>query len=118
MTPAQTMAMFEAFSAELATIGEGVDGLADLISAHVRQAPGEARPQALVQAQALDDLIQRLDALRVLAGGLARGEAIEAALDGVPLAALADRLRGAVLLSSASAAVLSEPAGGDLMLFD
>jgi len=116
MTPAQTTAMFEALSIELEMIGEGVDGLAALISEHVRQAPVEARPQALVQAQALDDLIQRLDALRVLAGGLARGEPVEAALDGVLLAALADRLRGAVLLSAP--AVRSTPVGGDLMLFD
>jgi len=116
MTPAQTTAMFAAFSAELATIGEGVDGFADLISAHVHQASVEARPQALIQAQALDDLIQRLDALRVLAAGLARGEAIELALDGVPLAALADRLSGAVLASSR--APNATPVSGDLMLFD
>ncbi len=116
MTPAQTTAMFAAFSAELATIGEGVDGFADLISAHVRQASAEARPQALIQAQALDDLIQRLDALRVLAGGLARGEAVEVALDGVSLAALADRLSSAVLPASRTAC--PTPVSGDLMLFD
>jgi len=108
--------MFQAFSVELATMGEGVEGLAGLVSDHVRQAPAEARPRALIQAQALDELTQRLDAMRSLAVVLARGEPVEAALDVVPLADLADRLRGVVLLSAPEVRV--RPVAGDLMLFD
>lgn len=112
----QTMAVFAAFSAELESIGAGIEGLAGLVAAHAHQAPPELRPQVLVQAQALDDLTQRLAALSTLATVLAGGEAIETGLDQVPLSELADRMRDGVLQSGPKAR--SRQSAGDLMLFD
>ena len=110
------MAVFAAFSAELERLGEGVEGLAGLVADHARLTSTEMRPQVLVQAQALDELTQRLDALSALAIALARGESIEAGLDRVPLADLASRLREIVLRSRPETRIRA--AAGDLMLFD
>lgn len=115
MSPIQTRTMFEALSAELATMGEDIEGLAGLVADHVRLVAPEVRQRTLIQAQAVDELTQRLDALRSLATLLARGEPVEAALDAIHLADLADRLRSVVLPSARE--VRSPPAAGDLMLF-
>ncbi|MDP1912915.1 hypothetical protein [Brevundimonas sp.] len=116
MEPTQTMAVFAAFSAELESLGGGVEGLAGLVAGYARHASAETRPEVLVQAQALDELTQRLDALSALAVALARGESIEAGLDRMPLADLANRIRGIVLRSRPENR--SRAVAGDLMLFD
>jgi len=116
MTPSQTGAMFQAFSAEFAAMGESIEGLSGLFSEHVRQLAAEDRPRVLYEAQALDELAQRLDALRSLATDLARGERVEVALDCVPLADLADRIREAVLISTPERR--PKPVAGDMILFE
>lgn len=116
MEPTQSMAVFAALSAELESLGEGVEGLAGLVADHARQAPSEMRPQILIQAQALDEVTQRLSALRVLALALAQGEAVEAGIDRIPLADLASRLRGVVLRTRIQTP--RRQSAGDLLLFD
>lgn len=116
MEPIQTAAVFAAFSAELESLGEGIEGLAGLVADHARQASAEVRPQVLVQAQVLDELTQRLEALSALMVALARGESIEAGLDRVPLADLASRLRSVVRRSRPE--TRDRAVAGELMLFD
>ena len=116
MEPAQTMAVFAAFSTELETLRQGVEGLAELVADHARQASADIRPQVLVQAQALDDMSQTLHALSALSVGLARGGSMEAELERMPLADLANRLRDTVLRSKPQPR--SRQAAGELMLFD
>jgi hypothetical protein len=104
--------ILKTLSDELAATRHGVDALAGLVSSYVRHCPIDERPAALQEAQAVDALSQHLEALAAFVGGLARGEALEQAIDSVPLADLADRLRGG---GGGGAPVRS---GGELQLFD
>jgi len=108
-------AMFAAYATELADIGQGIEGLSNMVSDHVRQCAPEDRTRALRDAQAIDVLTQRLDAMRALSLALSNGEPVEDALTVIPLADLANRLRSAVLAPSAVAAPIAD--AGDLMLF-
>ena len=116
MSPSQTRALFSGLSAELAGMMETVEGLSSLVAEHARQTPADRRSGVLVKAQAIDDLHQTLDALRGLAGALSGGAAVESALAGIPLAALADRLRDAA--SPAASGREAAAPSGDLVLFD
>ena len=115
MERAQSEAMFAAYAVELAEVGQGIESVSAMVSDHVRQCAPADRPAALRDAQAIDVLTQRLDAMRALAVALSRGETVEAALSVVPLADLANRLRSAVLVPSSITPASGE--SGDLMLF-
>ena len=115
MERAQAEAMFAAYAIELAEVGQGIEALSAMVSDHVRQCAPGARPAALRDAQAIDVLTQRLDAMRALAAALSQGEPVESALAVVPLADLANRLRSAVLAPSFIPPASGE--AGDLMLF-
>lgn len=117
MERAQAEAMFAAYAIELAEVGQGIEALSAMVSDHVRQCAPGARPAALRDAQAIDVLTQRLDAMRALAAALSQGEPVESALAVVPLADLASRLRSAVLAPSAPSPAPAPAASGDLMLF-
>ena len=120
MSPDRTL--MTALAAEFADMADGVEGLAALTSALIRTADAATRPQALMQAQAIDALVQRCLALRDVSAGLAEGRALETVLAEVPLTDLAVRLGGASSLladrprTAANADVTSD--AGDLMLFD
>lgn len=115
MERARAEAMFAAYATELADIGRGIEGLSNMVSDHVRQCAPADRPAALRDAQAIDVLTQRLDAMRALSVALSHGEPVEEALGVIPLADLANRLRSAVLSPSSIAAPTAD--AGDLMLF-
>lgn len=116
MSAAPSCTLLSALSAELAAMMEMVDSLSGMAADHVRQSQGEARMRALVDAQAIDDLSQRLGALSDVTGAVAGGEDLATAIGGVRLADLQSRLRGAVFASGAAPA--SRHAAGDLMLFE
>lgn len=115
MNPCQTRALFSGLSAELAAMMEAVEGLSALVDEHARQAAPDRRSGVLVKAQAVDDLHQKLDSLRALAGALSGGAPIEEALSDIPLSALAQRLQAAAL-SMGSGPETAAP--GELVLFD
>lgn len=117
MAAAEERSLLSGLSQELALMVPIVEGLSGLVMDHAIQADAAARPRILAQAQAVDDLNQRLQALVDLTRAVAAGTAPEAALDAVRLADVAARLR------LASAGERSQPAtpargSGDLMLFD
>lgn len=116
MTPAQTPSLLSGLADELALMIPMVEGLADLVKDHAIQADAIDRPRILNQGQAVDDLSQRLAALRELAEALSDGARVETALDTMPLADLAARLGLAIGTSPTHAPTLV--AHGDLMLFD
>jgi hypothetical protein len=116
MSSAASCTLLSALSAELAAMMETVDLLSGMAADHVRNSQGEARVRALVDAQAIDDLSQRLGALSDMTGAVAGGQDVAAAIGGVRLADLQSRLRTAVFASAAVPA--SRPAAGDLMLFE
>ena len=112
MDAVQTRALFAAISTEFADIGEGIEGLAALVSDRLRQTTPAARCDALRQAQAIDALTQRCRAMHDLTQALSEGRTLSAALADVPLTDLADRL------SDVRAARHPGAASGDLVLFD
>ena len=118
----QSSALLSALSRELAAMMDTVESLSATISDHVGNSRGEARLRALKDAQAIDDLSQRLEALSAVTGAMARGDDAEAALAGVRLTDLSQRLRGAVPAASPVPTTFSAPAAqpvaGDLMLFE
>jgi hypothetical protein len=116
MDRSQAEAIFAAYAVELAAIGDGINGLEALVSDHVRQCAPEARPKALRDAQAIDVLTQRLDAMRALASALSQGEPVHSALGVVPLADLAQRLHSTILARAPLASSAAD--AGELMLFD
>jgi hypothetical protein len=116
MAAAPTSTVFSALATELAHASAGVDQLAVLVCDYVRDRLDHDRPAAVQEAQALDAVGQHLQALCELARALARGEPIETAIDAVPLADLANRLR-ATTHSSAPVATPA-PTAGELVLFD
>lgn len=101
-------------AAELQRAAGLAERLEPLLAAPAGPAPDAAR---MADAQGLDLLRQTLEALAALAQDLAGGAAPEAALEAVPLADLAARLRAAL---AGDKAVEPAPASGagDLLLFD
>ena len=116
MTPSQARAVFSGLSAELAAMMQTVDSLTALVTEHARLTPADRRSGVLVKAQAIDDLHQTLDSLRVLSSALSDGTSLEEALAGVPLAALGDRLQSA--LTSTPLGAAPTPPAGELVLFE
>lgn len=106
--------LLAALSAELAALTVPVEGLADLVADHAAGAPPADRAAVLRRAQSVDEVSQTLWALSRLLGALAQGEPAETALEAVPLAALAARLRGDDVPPARAAA----PGAGDILLFD
>lgn len=120
MRPDQTPRLFGALSEEFDTLADGIETLAALVAATVRDADDTTRPLAMQQAQAIDEMTQRCRALSDLTDTLSREEPLNDALDAIPLAALANRLRHALRLTPAHTAVTDPHTAdpGDLMLFD
>lgn len=116
MIPSQIRALFSGLSAELAAMMETVEGLSEIIAEHAWQTPGDRRSGVLIKAQGVDDLHQTLDALHALAGALSSGVPVENAVAGIPLSALADRLRSASSRAAPGPEAATRP--GDLILFD
>lgn len=112
MDGAQARALFAAISTEFAGIGEGIEGLAALVSDHLRQASPPARSEALRQAQAIDALTQRCRALQDLTHAMSKGRTLSSALADVPLTDLSSRL------TDVRPARHPGAASGDLVLFD
>lgn len=117
MTPSQTAALLSALSRELAGMARTVERLEDLVMAHARLVDPADRAAVLTRAQDVDSLGQRMHALRQLTESLAEGRPVEAVLDAIPLADLADTLGRAILARDAGEAA-PRVAAGDLALFD
>jgi hypothetical protein len=122
MSPDRTLmaALFTALAAEFADMADDVEGLAALTTLLMQTADAATRPQALMQAQAIDALVQRCLALRDVSTGLAEGRALETVLAEVPLTGLALRLgahKDDAPLRPADPPFHPADAG-DLMLFD
>ena len=111
--PPEHADLLAAVADELMLVREGIDGIEALVRDLVRRAPPEERPNALTQAQALDALTQRLEALsgvlRMLGGGASPSEAVSR----LSLADMAGRLRPA----AGEHRPASTADAGDLMLF-
>jgi hypothetical protein len=113
--PADAPSLLAALAAEIGDVRTGVDRVSGLLTDLVRRLPAEHRAEALTDAQALDVLIQRLDAVAGVLDGLASGQTSADAVSGVLLADMAGRLNGREASRAPSA-----PAddAGDLHLFD
>ena len=111
--PPEHAELLVAVADELTRVREGIDHVEALVSRLVRRAPAEDRAEALTEAQALDALTQRLEALsgvlRMLGGGASLSEAVSR----LSLADMAGRLRPAA--GEAPSAPSAD--AGDLMLF-
>lgn len=116
MTAAEVRALFAALAAEMERARSDAEDLSDLVSEHVGQAPAADRAVLVVRAQAADRLVQSLDAVGDVAGGLARGEPLDVVVARIPLSDLAARLQQSTP-SSASAPSVPDTAG-DLLLFE
>ena len=119
MTPERTRALLSALAAEVTDVADGVEALSGLLNRLISGDGVLDRADALRQAQAVDDLVQRCRALGDVAAGAAGGRDLDALLDATPLADLADRLR----VSGAPEARHDHrpdirPAPGDVHLFD
>jgi hypothetical protein len=112
--PPEHAELLTAVADELMGVREGIDDVEALVSRLVPLAAPEDRPAALTQAQALDALTQRLEALsgvlRMLSGGASSAEAVSR----LTLADMAGRLRPA---AAGGKATPSPAASGDLTLF-
>lgn len=115
--PADAPALLAALAAEIGDVRAGVDRMSTLVSDLVRRLPAEDRAEALTDAQALDVLIQRLDAVAGVLHGLSDGQTSADAVSTVLLADVAVRLKGGTPASSPVAAH-PPPASGDVLLFD
>ena len=115
MTSPATPAMLSGLAEELAAMMPLVEGLSGLVLDHAIKADAHDRARILTQAQAVDDLGQRLEALRDLMAALSRGMPVDAALHAMPLAEVAARLRAAAL--GARTTPDDDPGRGDLVLF-
>ena len=115
MSPNPTPALLSGLADELSSMIPVVEGLSALVFDHALKANAEDRSRILTQAQAVDDLSQRLEALRGLASALSRGADIQTALDALPLESMAARLRAAGV--GGGPARDDGPDAGDLLLF-
>ena len=115
--PAAREALMSGLSHELSLMLPLVEGLSGLVMDHAVQADAAERPRILAQAQAVDDLGQRLQALVRLTHAIGEGAVAHAAVDEIMLADLATRLRAA-LSGQAVVPHLAAAASGDLMLFE
>ncbi len=120
MSSIPSSALLSAISGELAAMVETVESLSAMVGDHVAQSRGDARLSALRNAQSIDDLSQRLDALSGVTGAMARGDDAEIALAGVRLADLVQRLRGSIptTISAPGPHSGAPSVAGDLMLFE
>lgn len=116
MSPDRTL--MAALAAEFADMADGVEGLAALTTVLMQTADAATRPQALKQAQAIDALVQRCQALHAVSAGLSEGRALETVLAEVPLADLAVRLGGHGAPIRPTERPFHPADAGDLMLFD
>lgn len=107
--------LMAALAAEIGDVRAGVDRMSTLVSDLVRRLPVEDRAEALTDAQALDVLIQRLDAVAGVLHGLSDGQTSVDAVSTVRLADMAARLQGDALRP---APTHPPAAAGDLLLFD
>ncbi|MFN3535879.1 MAG: hypothetical protein ACK4Y4_00345 [Brevundimonas sp.] len=89
------------------------ESLAPLLSA----APSANAPDTIVRAQALDMLVQHLDALAAMTARVAQGDLPQDAVIAAPLGGLVERMRSA-LDGKAAHSSPHPPPSGDLMLFD
>lgn len=112
MTAAER-ALLASVAVELSALRERVEGLSDLVADHVRAQPPETRGPALIQAQAVDETTQTLDALSVMLAAVSEGVTPEAAIAAAPLAGLAARLSGVEV-----APVPTATFADDLVLFE
>ncbi len=112
----QAPLLLGALSEEFDTLADGIETLSGLVADTVRDADETTRPEAMRQAQAIDEMTQRCRALRDLTDSLSREEPLRGALDAIPLSALAERLSRALRLTSADTAASTD--AGDLMMFD
>lgn len=122
LAPGLSGRVLNALAAELERSRELAERLEPVLGASLGASLAGADPALIAEAQNLDRLRQKLEALSALAAGLAGGATLEAALDAVPLGDLAGRLRAAVLDEiGLDGTVLAEaPAqdAGDLLWFD
>lgn len=108
-------ALLAALAAEIGDVRAGVDRMSTLVSDLVRRLPAEDRAEALTDAQALDALIQRLDAVAGVLHGLSDGQTSADAVSSVLLADVAVRLKGGM---PGHAPARPPAPSGDLQLFD
>lgn len=113
--PADAPSLLAALATEIGDVRMGVDRVSGLLSDLVRRLPPEHRAEALTDAQALDVLIQRLDAVAGVLHGLSSGQSSADAVSAVLLADMAERLNGE---TPARAPASPAAASGDLLLFD
>lgn len=113
--PADTPSLLAALAAEIGDVRAGVDRMSALVSDLVRRLPADDRAEALTDAQALDVLIQRLDAVAGVLHGLSDGQTSTDAVSNVLLSDVARRLADAPQRSNSEA---SPGTTGDLLLFD
>lgn len=113
--PADAPSLLAALAAEIGDVRSGVERVSGLLTDLVRRLPAEHRAEALTDAQALDVLIQRLDAVAGVLQGLSDGRTSADAVSAVLLADVAVRLTG-----EAPARAPDHPpaSSGDLLLFD
>jgi hypothetical protein len=113
--PEDAPSLLAALAAEIRDVRAGVDRMSTLVSDLVRRLPVDDRAEALTDAQALDVLIQRLDAVAGVLHGLSDGQTSADAVSAVLLADVAVRLKG----ETAPRPVAHPPVtSGDLLLFD
>lgn len=108
---ADAPSLLAALAAEIGDVRSGVERVSGLLTDLVRRLPAEHRAEALTDAQALDVLIQRLDAVAGVLTGLSSGQTSADAVSAVLLSDMADRLQG-------QSPARASDASGDLQLFD
>ena len=105
-------ALLSGVAEELADVRAGIESLSGLVSDLATHCPADLRGQALVRAQAFDEIIQRMEGLGGLIAALGVGISAETALKALTLTDLSRRL------ARNSTAPTDAPVAGDLMLFD
>ncbi|OGN49278.1 MAG: hypothetical protein A2352_08165 [Caulobacterales bacterium RIFOXYB1_FULL_67_16] len=110
--PPEHALLLAAIADELTGVREGIDHVEALVSRLVRRAPPEDRAEALTEAQALDALTQRLEALAGVLRMLGNGATPAESVSRISLADMAGRLRPAAGVQTSAA-----QDAGDLMLF-
>ncbi|WP_295709930.1 hypothetical protein, partial [uncultured Brevundimonas sp.] len=116
LMPAADAALLNAVADELEDLRAGVDAISHLLGDLVRRVPPAERLEVMSDAQRLDEITQRLQALSGLARAVAAGEPPELAVAAIPLSDMAQRLRPAVRRPADDAAP-DPAASGDLQLF-